>query len=362
VTLPPDIWPNGKQLSAYGNVIEIEPDETSRWRRARTEIQWAPDSAGSPDEGSAATVRILEPGGVLFVHRWPNDNTIRYWRARHTAPGYADSDWTDWTEGYAPVRLGPEVPDSRIKGLTLYSSAGRLKGDVLHDVTADVLSSVATETGSTPNVTVKRSFTFDAQTRIWRLYRREDATNWPTTDGTQTGPLDETYFKGEFNALFVTSYSDDSYATNDIVRDIVIPLNVNGDRGTRYEASYTVTNTPPPQITSATRTNLQQGSDCGTGNRRKVSLGWATANASDGNQDMKIYERINARNWSLIQTITDPVTTTTYTRETDYYEEASGSQTYIDYKLELVTGAVVEDVEQRDEETNFVALECLIPE
>lgn len=103
------------------------------------------------------------------------------------------------------------------------------------------------------------------------------------------------------------------------------------------------------------------GTSCVTGQRRKVQLDWATSDASDGNEDLEIYERVNGGDWTLVTTVTDPVTTTTYTRETEYYQDDDFGLVVIDYKLELVTGAAVDDTRQLNEATVFRGIHCALP-
>lgn len=367
MVLPTGIKLDDGTQTGFGIALEIEPHPD--WFSLGIEVQRAPDDGtGSPDTGNAAILPTLPPGRYTLTDALPNDAALRFYRARHVGPGYDDGSWTAWTDGFAPIQLASRSLDPGV-GVLLregrrridshHESDGVLKAAVRLLNSAAVDSSSVVESGSSPNVTLTRSYTFDPQVVAFRVYRRTG--NWPTTDGTQAGPLDEQYRVADrIESQFQSYYEDAGHATSDVVYDITVPLNVIGIRGTRHEASYTVSNTPPPQIDSATRNTTRTGSSCSAGSRREITLSWSTSNASDANQDMQIYERVNGGSWTLVQTVTDPVTTTSYARETGWYEDSSGAQTMIDYRLDLVTsaGPTVEDQAALSEDDIWKGIEC----
>ncbi len=67
------------------------------------EIQRAPDSGGSPDEGSAETVARIPGTQETFVDERPATGATSWYRIRHVRDGETASSWTPW------VALTPQL-------------------------------------------------------------------------------------------------------------------------------------------------------------------------------------------------------------------------------------------------------------
>lgn len=300
----------------------------------------------------------------IGLHAWPSESTTIFWIIQAldaTVPSrkHNGAGWTSANPGDTIVKPRDASDPKKISVYAVHQGRfGAVTTVIIQpDKRAQIESSTASESGTSPNIAVKRTAIFDTQARRCRVYRRTGS--WPTTDGTQSAPVDETYFKTTLEVLFEASFENAGHSSGETIRDIWIPLDVNGNRGQRHEASYAIQDSPSPQIDSAIRQSTQLGTDCTDGNRRKVQIDWSLSNASDANQDLKIYERVDGGGWVLVKTEASPVSTTSYTRETDYYEDTvGGSVVEIDYKLELVTGGITEDEEQLSENEIFQGIAC----
>ncbi len=92
-------------MAVYGIGLTIIPGDPS----ATIEVQRAPDDGtGNPNVGAATTVAEITSyyaSGATFVDTLPHDNARRFYRVRHTRPGWNPSGYTDWTRGIVPVPL-----------------------------------------------------------------------------------------------------------------------------------------------------------------------------------------------------------------------------------------------------------------
>src|SRR5437016_9529170 len=100
-----DLQPGGTYVKRTGIVLTVVPGNPI----FDIEIQRAPDSAGSPNVGSAISItQIPAPipeSGAVYVNYLPITGAIYYYRARSRASGYSDGDWTAWTVGASAVVL-----------------------------------------------------------------------------------------------------------------------------------------------------------------------------------------------------------------------------------------------------------------
>jgi hypothetical protein len=207
---------------------------------------------------------------------------------------------------------------------------------------AEITSNNVSESGSSPNVTVKRTMVADNRTSAVRVYRRKD--NWPTVDDSQGGQLDPAYDRGTVDARDGWVYEDGGWATNDDVYDIVVALDANGQDGEREEPSpYTVTGTPSAQFTSTKRTDIDNGANCG--NPRSVKVEWTTSGVTDDSHDVLVHRIVDDGPVLLIATITNP-----FPGGTEEYQDdgapmyAGGSESRrVDYRLDLWNGASNDD-------------------
>ena len=311
-------------------------------------------------------------------HAWPESNTQIFYIYQAMADVVPDRSpsGTGWTE----VDLGDPViflrDQSVSKKLTVYAVHQSTMGPpttivIGPDKTPTISDLALTQQGvGAGAIDVKVTAAVDADVRHWRVYRRVHATNWPTSDGTQTGPLDETYFEREMhvsadgggidsNGNAITgglSFVDNVNGTAaDVVRYIAVPKDGRGNVGPRAAESITLQGTPQPEITSFSTT--PSGATCAAA---QVVLDWTTSNASDGSQDMKIYRRLDDQGWELLYTETSPVTTTTYTdTNLPIAFTGTGATRKLEYKIELVTGAAIDD-QAIDTAWNEGALDCPI--
>lgn len=215
------------------------------------------------------------------------------------------------------------------------------------DSTPEIVSSGVEQIGTSPNVTVKRNLTVDDDVRWVIWFRRVGS--WPTADGTQGGALSQTYFKarkhissegGGWDAAGAPiagglSFDDGAVHSNSTtVYDIVVPIDAFGNVGPRHEASFAVTATIPPALSSFSAAWQSDGSSClspGT-----IRAQWTVnGSVSNGSHDLRIYREVNGDGRQLITTITDPTTTLLYDVSALDYADASGSEyTYrISYEL-----------------------------
>lgn len=79
----------------------------------RVEIQRAPDLAGAPDVGNAATIDTVPGTQRTYFDQLPNDGLARWYRLRSTLDGETPSAWTVWVRGVPapmPLRLEQAAP------------------------------------------------------------------------------------------------------------------------------------------------------------------------------------------------------------------------------------------------------------
>jgi hypothetical protein len=102
-TSPAPIIAKPKNFSAsfVGVTLNLYPNDPSYL----FEIQHAPDSAGAPNVGAAATIAQNVPGTQqAFLHQQPIDGATHWYRVRHMGYGDTPSAWTDWVSGQAVVQ------------------------------------------------------------------------------------------------------------------------------------------------------------------------------------------------------------------------------------------------------------------
>jgi phage minor structural protein len=229
---------------------------------------------------------------------------------------------------------------------------------------AEILSSSITESGTSPNMQLRRTFGPNKETVAISIYRRKtDSTDdyWPTRNNLQTGQLDWDYYKGEIDQHADWAYVDSGWATNDRCNEIAVPLDANWAAGSREEYTYDITGTPSPRITTTGFTELAAGTACSPStSRRKLQVSWETADVTDPSHDMRIYVRVNGGSWSLAYTETSPVKNTDY----DYYapmyqaDPPTGYLQSVDFRLDLWDGSEVDDSRIVTETEVFFGVGC----
>jgi hypothetical protein len=205
---------------------------------------------------------------------------------------------------------------------------------------------LATQTGSSPNIHVFWTVTPHVDARYHKFYIRKN--NWPTQDTTQGGTLDETYMRflshrtAEGGAITSGAFvvggltkevASDLYSTvgPDISYCIAVPIDVNGNAGTRKEASYTVVGSPG-QVTMNAPSLDTAGSSCSA--LRKYDFSW-TPTGIDDTWELRLYAVINGRR-DLIHTEGSPNTTTSLNAiEVLAYTDSILGDVDIDFEFEL---------------------------
>lgn len=121
------------RAAAIGIVLALQP---ARDQVAAMEIQRAPDSAGSPDWGSAVTVAVVEPGARTYTDIIGGAGPYHY-RARHVRPSATPSAWTSGVKA-RPTIIPTDVPNipqtAEVTGAEITFDAN---GNVVVTVTGD---------------------------------------------------------------------------------------------------------------------------------------------------------------------------------------------------------------------------------
>jgi hypothetical protein len=197
--------------------------------------------------------------------------------------------------------------------------------------------------------TVKRTWVVtNRQTEAIRVFRRMGTAlspdEYPTTDGAFDGPLDTTYDRGLIYAKDNWSYQDGSYATDEVVWDIGIPVDQHGleyddDSTYRVYGYHEVTGTTgggggDPYIATATRKRIG-GSGCSVGSRVQYYINFTSQDWTTGTHEMELYRRINNGSWVDVTPTGGLDPTDNLTDETVYELSVAGVNTTIDYRLDL---------------------------
>ena len=87
-------------LGFWGVVVELLPCDAT----LSMEVQEAPDTGGdAPDVGNAEIVGTAPPGAIMWVAILSNDGDKRFYRYRHVGPNTLDGEWSNWSDGAAPI-------------------------------------------------------------------------------------------------------------------------------------------------------------------------------------------------------------------------------------------------------------------
>lgn len=103
-------------------LVQVTPGTSA----ARIDLYEAPDDGtGNPATGLAHLVASLNSTNPWVVMNYPNDGLLRFFRAKHVGQGRQDSDYTPWTDGYAPYeRETGEGDDTEAGGGTPGTGGG----------------------------------------------------------------------------------------------------------------------------------------------------------------------------------------------------------------------------------------------
>jgi hypothetical protein len=275
----------------------------------------------------------------------------------------------EWTAYTSVLSLSRDA--SVYKQVSFFARDGGFTGPIATyriapDATAQVLSLSATQSGTSPNITVTFSAVADSDTRRVRFYWRKDTagTAWPTVDGTQSAEVSEDYLVKDVSVEpnGGGSYGDggpaaggdlttdgdagsggaDLCADTNYVQCIAQPVDWNGNVGTRREVSYDVAASAGAALTATSWTLDTDGTSCS--NKRRYDLAWTpNGSVADGTHDLYVYATVNGIR-SLILTETSPATTTSANAVAiNAYAHTSGSTVSVAFDYELKAGSTVVD-------------------
>jgi hypothetical protein len=198
------------------------------------------------------------------------------------------------------------------------------------EFTAD---SIASESGSSPNIRVSRKYTVDTRATAVKVYRKKGG--WPTITGVIDGPVDPAYDRGTVSLEDTWTYVDGGYTTSEVVYDVAIAYDINGNQGERENKSYIVTGSPLPQITTAWRVQDDAGTNC-VGDKRSVTCHWTVANSISSD---KMYVRRQVDGGPILgvsgSPVTDPTTNTSLQDNNAPMYGGGEDDRHCDYILEL---------------------------
>lgn len=168
---------------------------------------------------------------------------------------------------------------------------------------------------------VYREFTVDQETVAVRIYRRRatsDGNFYPTVDGTISGEIDPSYYRGEVRAEDAWRFESGGYSgrfvSTDWVYDIAVAIDRNGNPGVnsstdraRWEYKYDVLDlsaSSNPLLLSCERTEGQVGTSCTPGNQQQASLAWTVnGDVSDVTEECQIFLRQDLGIWIWQKTV-----------------------------------------------------------
>lgn len=159
------------RISRYGVAVALYPSDGT----LPMQIQRAPDSAGSPDTGSAEIIGIAPAGSRTYVDIAPTGATFHY-RARHiNEAGEVSTNWTLWVEATSaklPDVL-PNVPD--IAALDRWTTDIEFSPDTTEDANAVewTAGSVVVGNGTTYAISSGSSSTYGNGVIFWVYFDPE---------------------------------------------------------------------------------------------------------------------------------------------------------------------------------------------
>ncbi len=210
---------------------------------------------------------------------------------------------------------------------------------------AEIIDTFENEDGSSPDIEVTRTWVVDTRTVAVRVYRKKDA--WPTTNGLIDGPPDPEFDRGTVGGMGEEfAYKDAGYTTGDVVRDVAIAIDINGNQGERSNDSYTTTNTGTPQFVTAQRVQNDAGTNC-SGDRRSVTVSWTTTGVTDGAHTVLVFRQVDGGVKVQIRDEDLPDTNESYQdNEAPMWGGGSMSR-HVDYILELWNDAETTQFDSR---------------
>lgn len=304
----------------------------------------------TPYEGPKVTASIVDdPNNVqnalaVLRCRYSTATIYYYYAATGTTPPDRNQLHLWSTYSAEITLLRDTTADKVLWAFAIYSGfSGAIEPFRVTSAPAVTIGSlVGSEAGTT--VTAVASQVSVAVRRI-RWYMRRDAasTVWPTSDGTVTGNMSETYFVAEvavdtdLGGALSQAHTGQVYGAGDDAQIIAIPIDYNGRRGTRKTATYPYAGAASPTITAATWTaNVTTA-----GASRTVDFAWTPGSVVDVTHDLKIYAN-DGFTRTLIATQTAPNGSPASSNVAVGYTNGTGEpHALLVYEYELVAGATV---------------------
>lgn len=331
----------------------------SLYRRSPGEFPWVTAQVISiPDQPQNAQVRL---------RAYPEAAVIKYYvHEDGTAP--VDRDSPLWLTYSTVVTIARDAANDRL--FSFFAKHNGFYGQLVTvrippDQSPVIQQMTVTQSGTSPNVTVK--FTASAMSPgvreiIWLA--RTHATNWPTSDGTQNGPITQTEVDNYFIArtgvssggisigrsatgtpkLGVPFIDITGRSTGDVVRVIAFVVDHTGlvRETSRFATAYTVTGTPSVTIQTVSYAVDEDGTSCSDLREYNFTHNNGDANLTDA-FTIKYYARLNSGDWRQIgQNDSPKSTSTTNNCPVDAFE--GGFPTIdmtCDLKFELYDGGAV---------------------
>jgi hypothetical protein len=333
--------------------------------------------AGTPFTSSE--VLDFTPSGAAATLLESDESTFVKWELTSGVPQVGDeiegatSGATCDLDAFLPFTLNRD--SSVNKRLVTWADLNGIFGpftivEVRPNEQAEIESSDVSQdgNGASTDVPVTRSVEVDSHTVEVEVFRKKDA--WPTTDGTQSGNLDPDYLRGSIdngdNWEFTDGGHSGDYRQNDVVYDIFVPIDANGNAGkntttdrNRWEYSYTVTGAPTdPYFNTSDRVEGQTGTSCSVGNRRQAKVDY-TATGMDNTYQFELYQRIDAGGWNLVSTHLWSTTSTGMQDLMTYFQKPNPVKLVdLQIRIYLIAGHVLKDSRTHNDTRTYEGQIC----
>lgn len=296
-----DIWiPNPTDL--YGST------SATHRRDPYEPVRVALIDRSAPDRLDVAQVLLQASASGASIY-------YRYRASSAAILDYGDYQWSTYTAGDVLELLRDQ---SAVKYLDVYAEANNLRSAIhAFPIQADATATITTLTATEPaGGTVRWTATgVDANVRSIRWYIRRNAAAgvYPTLDSTATGVLDETYLIDEYAVAADRGgqlYAQQTgYGAGDDSSVIAVPIDFNGNPGTRASATYAYAAAVSRAPGSATWALNTAGSSTV---ERTWDITW-TAGTMLATDDFRIKVIVDGTRYTFAEETTDPTTTVTKT-------------------------------------------------
>lgn len=302
-----------------------------------------------PYEGPRVTCNVSEdPSNVqnalVVLRSQPTGATI-YYKYHATSEAAPDRDQRQlWSTYSSQITLLRDTSsDKLLSAFAVYNGfSGAVQDFRIAPSPASTIGSlVGSESGTTVTAVASQ---VGQSVRGIRWYMRKHATNYPTSDGTTTGDLDETYYVNEkpvdtaLGGGLTQAHTGVVYGAGDKCKVIAVPIDYNRRAGTRKTLDYAYAGSTTPRLTAATWT-LNTST---AGATRTVDFAWTPSGVSDVTHDLLIYTNDGIKARTVIKTEVSPNSTTSATNISTGYVTGTGyPQRTLVYEYEIVAGSTV---------------------